>query len=261
MRSYRQLVVLVIVGLAVVLLLLPPVLAQAAKSSPPVAAREPTVTQAPVREGISWEWVMRSGGWLMYVLGALSVVTVAFIIYFFLVVRESQVAPAVLRRDLREKIEAGLLDDARRICDYRPCALSALALTAMDYLRAVPEADAALLKDVVEGEGARQAEALQGQIQYLLDIGVIAPMVGLLGTVVGMLKAFSAVALDIARAKPIVLAAGVSQALVTTVAGLCISIPAMLFYAYFRRRVSNLISQLEMAGVDILTALLRGKIR
>lgn len=261
MRKCLQLLALVLLAAAVGGLVAPVAFGQATKPAATVAVEEATPGLPHGREGISWAWIIRSGGWLMYVLAALSVITVAFVIYFFLILRENQIAPASLRRDLREKIEAGQLDDARRICDYRPCALAAIAMTAMDYLRAVPEADAALLKDVVEGEGVRQSEAIQGQVQYLLDIGVVAPMIGLLGTVVGMVKAFSAIALDIARAKPIVLAAGVSQALVTTVAGLCISIPAMLFYAYFRRRVSNLISQLETAGIDILTALLRGQVR
>jgi len=81
-------------------------------------------------------------------------------------------------------------------------------------------------------------------------------MVGLLGTVFGMLRAFSAVALDIAKARPMVLAGGVSQALVTTAFGLIVGIPAMVFYAYFRRRASNLVSHLEAASTDVLTALL-----
>ena len=105
-------------------------------------------------------------------------------------------------------------------------------------------------------EGGRQAETIQGQTQYLLDIAAVAPMVGLLGTVFGMLRAFSSIALDIAKAKPILLASGVSQALVTTAFGLMVGIPAMMFYAYFRRQSSKMVSHLESSSSDVLTALL-----
>ena len=81
-------------------------------------------------------------------------------------------------------------------------------------------------------------------------------MIGLLGTVFGMLRAFGSVARDIASAKPVVLAEGVSQALVTTAFGLIVGIPAMMFYAYFRRRAAKQISHLEAASTDILTALM-----
>jgi biopolymer transport protein ExbB len=155
-----------------------------------------------------------------------------------------------------EKIRAGDLDDARRICEYHSCPLSSVALAALDYRRHVTEGEQAMVRDVIEGEGGRQAESIMGQTQYLLDIAVISPMVGLLGTVFGMLKAFSTVATDIASAKPVALAAGVSQALVTTAYGLIVGIPAMTFYAYFRRRASKLVSLLESASTDVLTAML-----
>ena len=205
---------------------------------------------------ISWQEAIRNGGWIMYVLGFLSILAVAFIIYFFVVLRGSQVAPDRLQRDLRESIEDDKVEQARKLCEDRPCPLSAVALSAMDYMRDVGEADPALLKDVMEGEGARQSEAIQGQTQYLMDIAVVAPMIGLLGTVLGMLRAFGSIALDFAKAKPVLLANGVSMALVTTAFGLLVGIPAMMFYSYFRRQSSKMVSELESASTDLLTALL-----
>jgi len=111
------------------------------------------------------------------------------------------------------------------------------------------------VRSEMEAVGARQAEAIQGQTQWLLDISVIAPMLGLLGTVLGMLKAFGSVATDIASAKPVVLAAGVSQAIITTIFGLVVAIPAMVAYAFFRRRASRQIATLEAAAGLIATAL------
>ena len=90
----------------------------------------------------------------------------------------------------------------------------------------------------------------------MLALATIAPLLGLLGTVLGMLTAFGSVASDIASAKPVVLAAGVSQALVTTIFGLFVAIPCMVFYAWFRRRVSRQIANLEAAASELVTALI-----
>ena len=212
---------------------------------------------APAATGLTWKQMIQYGGWLMYVLSVLSVMTVALVIYFSVVLRMRHVAPSFWHRDIVEKIRAGAIDDARHACEFRNCPLSAIVLSAINYLREVPDADATMLQDIVEGEGSRQAEVIQGQVQYLMDIGAIAPMVGLLGTVFGMLQAFGSVALDIAKAQPIVLAAGVSQALITTAYGLIIGIPAMAFYAFFRRRASRLVAQLETATSEVLALLVR----
>lgn len=220
-------------------------------------ATEPVpLEEAGVQQTMDWKEIIQNGGKLMYVLAALSVLTVAFVVYFLGVLRVAQVAPKPLHRELVEKIRSGLMEDARRACEYKTCPLSSVALSAINYVTDVPEAKAMLVQDVVEGEGARQAESIQGQTQYLLDIAAVAPMVGLLGTVFGMLRAFSSVALDLASAKPVNLAAGVSQALVTTAFGLIVGILAMIFYAYFRRRAGKMVSYLEIASADVLTSLL-----
>jgi biopolymer transport protein ExbB len=220
----------------------------------PALAQESTSAAAEVT--MSWQDVLRNGGVIMYVLGFVSILAVAFIVYFFVVLRVSQIAPERLQRDLRETMIGDGLEKARKLCEDRPCPLSAVALAAMDYMRDVGHVDPALLKDVMEGEGSRQSESVQGQTQYLMDIAVVAPMIGLLGTVFGMLRAFGSIAHDFAKAKPVLLAEGVSQALVTTAFGLIVGIPAMMFYAYFRRQSSRMVSDLESASTDLLTALL-----
>ena len=212
------------------------------------AAKESTV--------ISWLEIIHNGGLLMYVLAAMSFLTLTFIIYFFVVLRLPQVAPNALRDDLVDKINSGDLDGAQRACEHRRTPLSEVVLAAISYIRNTNRSSPALLKDVMEGEGERQAESIQGQTQYLLDIAAVSPMIGLLGTVFGMLRAFSSVALDMASAKPVNLAAGVSQALVTTAFGLIVSIPAMMFYSYFRRRATKLVARLEVSSTHVLSALL-----
>ncbi len=226
----------------------------------PLWAQDAVATASGEVERLSWQEVVQNGGWLMVVLAVMSLITVAFVLYFFAILRMGAVTPRLLHRELVEKLRVGDIKEARKACEYKPSPLAAVALVAIDYVLNVEQLDGMLLKDVMQGEGSRQAEALEGQTRYLLDIAVIAPMVGLLGTVFGMLRAFSAVALDIAQARPMVLAGGVSQALVTTAFGLVVGIPAMIFYAYFRRRAATLVSQLEAASTDVLTALLSKKV-
>jgi len=201
--------------------------------------------------------IIDRGGPMLYVLALASLIGLAMIIYLFLTLRRGQVIPAALRRDVLEKIRVGSLADARTACNYRPCALSDVVLTGIDYVEANSPVDPNLLKDVIEGEGNRQASAIQSQTQYLLDVGVIAPMIGLLGTVFGMVHAFNVVAFDLAKAKPMMLAQGVSEALINTAGGLIVGIPAMMFYAYFRGRASKLVSQLEVVSTEVMTSLLK----
>jgi biopolymer transport protein ExbB len=218
-------------------------------------AEQPALAPVP-KYGMTFREAWRYGGNIMWVLGAMSVFALALTIYLLGVLRESQVAPRRLLGDVMGSFQTGDLAGARRLCDEHPCPLASVALAAVDHVRQSARADATLLRDAIEAEGTRQADAVQGQTQILLDIGVIAPMLGLLGTVMGMLKAFGSVAQDVASAKPVVLAAGVSQAIVTTIFGLIVSIFAMVAYAFFRRRVTRQIAQLEAAASSIATALM-----
>ena len=105
-----------------------------------------------------------------------------------------------------------------------------------------------------EAEGRRIAARLHAAVDWLADIAAIAPLVGLLGTVLGMFRAFGGIAADVsAGAKPMVLAQGVSQAIVTTIFGLAVAIPCLVAYAFFRRRAQRRIAELETAVEEILS--------
>lgn len=101
-------------------------------------------------------------------------------------------------------------------------------------------------------EGGRIAAGALSAVDWLADIAAIAPLVGLLGTVLGMFQAFGGIASDVsAGAKPVVLAAGVSKAIVTTIFGLAVAIPSLVAYAFFRRRAAKRIAELEEAADEI----------
>lgn len=189
----------------------------------------------------------------MMVLGLMSVVALAFVFYFFVTLRQGRILPPNLISDLRTSLMKGNMEAARRRVASDSSPAASIAAVAMEYAGESKDPNPGLLKELIEGEGGRQAVLIQNQTQYLMDIAVISPMVGLLGTVIGMLGAFNAVASDIAQARPMMLAAGVSQALITTAAGLIVGIPAMMFYAYFRGRTNRIISHMESFSADLLT--------
>jgi len=231
-------------------------LAPAATAQDATPAVRPTKAAAGEPESVSFGELFRKGGPLMYPLAAMSILTLAFAVYGFVVLREAQVVPDDLRRDVIAHLRSGSLREARTACGERPCPLSEITLSGLDYLE-TEEVNAPMLKDLIEGEGTRQAVSIQQQTQYLMDIAVVAPMIGLLGTVFGMIRAFNVVSLDLAKAKPTLLAAGVAEALITTAGGLIVGIPAMLLFFYFRTRASKLISRLESTSTEVLTLLLR----
>lgn len=210
---------------------------------------------APVAEKLTPRQLMNMGGWLMYALVLLSVLGVALIVYYALVLRARNIAPVAQSLRLRELLKEKRLRDARELCAQQPTALAAIAAAGLDFLKENPSAKPGTLKEVMESEGTRQAGRMQNMIHYLLDLSAVAPMVGLLGTVIGLLKAFNNVAFDLAKARPMELAAGVGQALITTIAGLIIAIPAMIAYAAFRGKVMKLTGQMEGAATGLLAVL------
>ncbi len=195
------------------------------------------------------------GGPLMWVLAALSVVALAIVLYLLFAQRREALTPRTLMSDVFSKLQVGDHGEARRLCERRPCAFAALALAALDAARGAAQGQQVDVSQAVETAGAHVAEQLQAAVDWLADIAAIAPLVGLLGTVLGMFQAFGGIANDIAaNAKPVVLAAGVSQAIITTVFGLVISIPCLACHAFLRRRTAKRIAGLETLAVILQKA-------
>ena len=200
--------------------------------------------------GITLAQAWNYGGPLMWVLAGLSVIAGAVVLYLLFAQRRGALAPRALVSDVFSKLLAGDHGEARRLCDRRPCAFSSLVLAALDAVRTTPAGQKPAVSQAVETAGAHAAERLQASVDWLADIAAIAPLVGLLGTVLGMFQAFGGIASDLAaNARPVVLAQGVSQAIVTTVFGLAISIPCLGFHAFLRRRTAKRIAGLETLAV------------
>ena len=200
--------------------------------------------------GITLAQAWNYGGPLMWVLAGLSVIAGAVVLYLLFAQRRGALAPRALVSDVFSKLQAADHGEARRLCERRPCAFSSLVLAALDAVRTTPAGRKPEVAQAVETAGAHAAERLQASVDWLADIAAIAPLVGLLGTVLGMFQAFGGIASDLAaNARPVVLAQGVSQAIVTTVFGLVVSIPCLGFHAFLRRRMAKRIAGLETLAV------------
>jgi biopolymer transport protein ExbB len=125
----------------------------------------------------------------------------------------------------------------------------------LDFTTKNPNTDLQQVREIAETEGTRVAASLNNRVTYLADIGMIAPLLGLLGTVLGIIRSFGALGADLGTARYVLLSKGISEALVNTCAGLAIGIPAMMAYAFFRGKAQKLISELESATTHVLALL------
>lgn len=178
--------------------------------------------------------------------------TAAYMVFDNLVrIRRNDLIPEDLQSELRKFVEQGRLSEAATACANRPCFLAAVVQ------QGLKEADSGWseVEKAMEDATAEQAARLFRWIEYLSVIGNLAPMVGLLGTVTGMLLAFKEVADSGSNAGAAQLADGIYQALVTTVYGLVIAIPALGFFAMFRSWIDELVAAAAYASLHILEPL------
>ena len=211
-------------------------------------------------EDITLAEILQKGGWVMVALVILSIFTLILVMLYFLTLRRSAVVTNKFMNAaeamIRKRDYLGLI----AYCHRRNEAVARVTQKTLDFLTKNPGASHPEIREVAEAEGSRQAGILTQRISYLADIGGIAPMVGLLGTVIGMIKSFMEIANgNIEGTKQLQLAEGVWEALITTAAGLVISIVAMTFYSFFRGKVQNHIAELEAASTHIL-ALVGGQL-
>lgn len=203
--------------------------------------------------GITLAQAWAYGGFLMWVLAGISVVALAVVLYLLFAQRRGALAPRTLVSDVFAKLQGGDAKEARRLCERRPCAFSAMVVAAIDAARNASDGTpVTVVESAIETAGSHAAERLQASVDWLADLAAIAPLVGLLGTVLGMFQAFGSIAGDLAaNVRPAVLAQGVSQAIITTVFGLVIAIPCLAFHAFLRRRTLKRIAGLETLGVAL----------
>ena len=177
-----------------------------------------------------------------------SVTMVTFIIQNILTLRESKLAPPPLTQSLRDTIAAGNSQEAWEICNANKNYLANVLKAALTRLGRGKEA----VEDALAELGLREATIIRTRNSYLSVIGVISPMIGLLGTVIGMMGAFAVLGSS-GIADPRALASKIGEVLLATASGLFIAIPAFVSYYVFRNRAQMVIVHAD----DVVNGLVR----
>ena len=204
--------------------------------------------------GSFWEILMAGGPVGMLIL-LLSIGAVALVIEHVMTIREPVLMPPGLGDDVRELLAAGKLGAAVARCREEPSYLGFVLQAGLG------EADGgwAAVEKATEDAAADQSARLFRKIEYLSVIGNIAPMLGLLGTVIGMILAFREVAGTPGAVQAGDLAQGIYLALVTTVEGLIVAIPSLAAFAVFRNRVDQLVAEASYLVAHVLAPLKRAR--
>lgn len=229
---------------------------------------EPAPTSSsPTRESSTEEkvpttlWSMYvASGLIGYVITLLSVIGLGFIVEHFLTIRKATIMPDYAVEELDNLLRQGKLDAAQAFCQepQNACLFSQVVLAGIDRYRG-SEFGFAEYKAAVEEAGEEQTSRLYRKTEVLGVIGAVAPMLGLLGTVQGMILGFNMIAVTGGTAKPEDLASSISLALVTTFEGLVVAIPAMVAFSYFRNRIDSLVSEAGKRVEQVLAPLGRRK--
>lgn len=190
---------------------------------------------------------------IILLLAALSLTAAYLVFEHVMTLRRGEIMPEGLADEVRNLLLSGRAAEADKACRNQPSFLSFVLLNGLAEL----DGGWSAVEKSLEDATAEQAARLFRKIEYLSVIGNIAPMVGLLGTVTGMIFAFQQVASTQGAAGAGELAEGIYQALVTTVGGLIVAIPSLGAFAVFRNRVDQLVAEAAYMALHALSPLKR----
>ncbi len=184
--------------------------------------------------------MVQQGGFVMYILGVASICLVWFTVEGFIILRASKLAPKALVARLHEAITSGNFQEAWNICRANRCFLSNVLGNGLERIGRNKDA----VEFIVEETALRESNSLKTNTTYLSVIGVVAPMIGLTGTVWGMIGAFKTLG-DNGISNPSLLAGKIGEVLVATMSGLLVAVPAFIFFYVLRARAQGAILYAE----------------
>ncbi len=191
--------------------------------------------------------LVKSGGWLMWPILLCSIVALAIVVERAWTLRRNRVAPGhvlaqVYQLYRRQQIDAAAI---KRLREDSPLG-RILAAGLVNEQR-----EREVMKEAIEETGRHVVHELERYLNPLGTIAAITPLLGLLGTVVGMIKVFNVITVQgVGNAS--VLAGGIAEALITTAAGLTVAIPSLICYRYFRRRIDDLVVTMEEEALKLV---------
>ena len=197
--------------------------------------------------------MIQHGGPLMWPLALCSVMALAYVVERSIRLRESELGSKSYGRSILEALAARGPGGALAIVSGERRALGRILEPALQG----NGASRLEREKAVEDAGAREVKKLSANLKPLIVIGMMAPLLGFLGTVFGMIQAFAEIALRQGLGRPEQLAAGISQALITTAAGLSIAIPTQAAYFWLKSRIERFVRRAEESYVELASLLER----
>lgn len=202
-----------------------------------------------------WE-IVTAGGWLMLPIIACSIVAVTIVIERFMTLRPGRVIPDNLVADVWRLASNRQLTDEKVREIQRGSPLG--RVVAAGLMSHGHERES--MKASIEEVGGHVAHELGRYLNMLGTIAAVTPLLGLLGTVVGMISVFTNIT-TVGVGNPAQLAGGISQALITTAGGLCVAIPSLMFHRYFRARVDGLVIGMEQESMKLVDVLQKRQVQ
>ncbi|MGD8671770.1 MAG: MotA/TolQ/ExbB proton channel family protein [Thiogranum sp.] len=194
--------------------------------------------------------LVTAGGWLMVPIVACSIIAFAIIAERLWTLRVKRVIPRQLVAQVWDQAKEKKLD-VERLQDLRASSPLGRILAAGLMNR---NATRDIMKEAIEDTGRHVVHELERYLNTLGTIAAISPLLGLLGTVIGMIQVFSTITTQ-GVGNPAALAGGISQALITTAAGMSVAIPALMAYRYFRGKVNMLVIRMEQQALRMVEVL------
>ena len=191
--------------------------------------------------------LISSGGWLMVPIILCSVISVAIIIERLWTLKKDNVAPADLVIDIEHLLVQHQLTDDRLEELEHSSYLGRILVAGLCVSNQTP----AEIRRSIEEAGRHVIHELEKYLNALGTIAAITPLLGLLGTVIGMIKVFAAIT-AVGVGNPQILAGGISEALITTAAGLSVGIPSLMFHRYFKGKINELTVDMEQHALRLL---------
>lgn len=193
--------------------------------------------------------IIEAGGWLMWPIILCSVIGASIVIERLWTLQRKRVLPSHLRAQIWHWLTNNELTDENLSAVRQSSPLGRVLAAGLANRNRNRE----LMKESIEDTGRHVVHELDRYLNTLGTIAAISPLLGLLGTVVGLMKVFTAITSH-GTGDPTVLAGGISEALITTVAGLSVAIPALISYRYLRGRVDDLVVRMEEEATKLVEA-------
>lgn len=196
--------------------------------------------------------IVQAGGWLMLPIIVCSIVAAAIIMERLWTFQQKRVLPQDLTAQAWQWVKADQLDPEHLQILHQSSPLGQVLAAGL----ANRDTSREIAKESIEDTGRHVVHELERYLNPLGTIAVVSPLLGLLGTVIGMVKVFAAITAN-GVGNPGILAGGISEALITTAAGLTVAIPSLIGYRYLRGRVDSLVVHMEKEAMKFLEALLQ----